>query len=785
MKSHRRWQDRDPRFREESRRYEEPIPSRQFILETLEEAGQPLALDALCEALGVRAPALQQALTKRLGAMLRDGQLLRNRAEEYCLLERLTLVVGTVSGHKDGFGFLRPEAGGDDIFLPFRQMRRVMHGDRIAVRATGTDERGRKEGVLVEVLERRTRQVAGKYWSEAGVGFVEPDNRRISHRIVIPPQSSGGARSGDLVVADLVEPPTAHADPVGRVTRILPEGSAAHTAIELAVAAHGLSQEFPADALREARGYGKQVPKSPPAGREDLRGVPLVTIDGADARDFDDAVYAEATRSGFRLIVAIADVSHYVTPGAALDLEARERATSVYFPGRVIPMLPEELSNHLCSLMPEVERLCMACEMSVSREGRVTRARFYPALMRSVARLTYTQVAAALVERDAAVRRDLAAVLDGLETLREVYRALRVHRESRGALDFEAPEVRVLVDESGAVTDVRAYPRNDAHRMIEECMIAANVEAARFLKAHKMPSLFRIHGQPEEDRIAELKHFLAMRGVHLDTTRELEPARLQGVLRQVVDRPDAAVLENAIIRSLPQALYQPLNIGHFGLALDEYVHFTSPIRRYPDLLVHRAIRHALGGGTADDFVHSTREMETLGQECSLRERKADEAARSVVAFLKCEFMKDRLGEEFEAVATGVTDFGIFVQIKGLQIDGLVHVTALPRDYFRFHEADRTLVGERTGQRFTIGDELRVRLSKVDSSERKIDFEFVEKLAGAWHPRGAAIAAGGPRQPRGKGQARGKGKPGQGGKSGKAGQGGKAGQTRKPRRTRRK
>jgi ribonuclease R len=398
--------------------------------------------------------------------------------------------------------------------------------------------------------------------------------------------------------------------------------------------------------------------------------------------------------------------------------------------------------------MPDVERLCMACEMSVSREGRVTKARFFPAVMRSVARLTYTQVAAALVGQDASASPGLAAVLDGLKTLYEAYGVLRIRRESRGALDFEAPEVRVLVDEAGVVSDIRAYPRNDAHRMIEECMIAANVEAAKFLKRQKMPSLFRIHGQPDEDRVAELKQFLAMRGVHLDTTGDLVPATLQQVLRQVVDRPDSAVLENAIIRSLPQALYQPLNIGHFGLALDEYVHFTSPIRRYPDLLVHRAIRHVLGGGTASDFVHSTKEMETLGQECSMRERKADEAARSVVAFLKCEFMKDRIGEEFEAVATGVTDFGIFVQIKGLQIDGLVHVTALPRDYFRFHEADRTLVGERTGQRFTIGDELRVRLAKVDSSERKIDFEFVEKLAGAWHPRrpsGATATPGGSRK----------------------------------------
>jgi ribonuclease R len=741
MKKRSSWQDRDPRFQDESGRYEQPIPSREFILQVLTKAGQPLGFDGLCEALGLKDLAVRPAVTKRLGAMVREGQLLLNRAEEYCLLERLQLIVGTVSGHKDGFGFLLPEdGGGEDIFLPYRQMRQVMHGDRVAVRVTGTDARGRKEGSLVEVLERRTREVAGKFTFESGVGFVEPDNRRISHRIVIPARGRGGAKSGDLVVAEIVEPPTAHADPVGRVTRVLPAGGAADTAIELAVASHGLSQEFPPAALREARRFGKAVPATAGTGRLDLRDLPLVTIDGEDARDFDDAVYAEATRGGFRLLVAIADVSHYVEPGSALDGEARERATSVYFPGRVIPMLPEELSNHLCSLMPQVERLCMVCEMTVSGDGRVTRTRFHPGLMRSAARLTYTQVAAALADPDAAGRAELAPVLPVLETLHEVYRALRRHREARGALDFEAPEVKVLVDESGQVTDIRAFPRNDAHRLIEECMIAANVEAARLLKKHKLPALFRIHGTPEEDRIADLKRFLAMRGVHLETGKELEPARLQKVLKQVVDRPDAAVLENAIIRSLPQALYQPLNIGHFGLALSEYVHFTSPIRRYPDLLVHRGIRHVLNGGTAENFVHPLREMEQLGQECSLRERKADEAARSVVAFLKCEFMKGRIGEEFDAVATGVTDFGVFVQLKAWQVDGLVHVTSLPRDYFRFHEADRMLVGERSGQRYGIGDALRVRLVRVDSSDRKIDFELVDKLGAAFHPRRAGRKA---------------------------------------------
>jgi ribonuclease R len=727
------WQQQDPRFGEESARYERPVPSREWLLKALAEAREPLAFPALADRLGLPEPE-RAALVKRLEAMVRDGQLLRNRAGQYCLIDRLALVVGTVSGHRDGFGFLAPDGGGDDLFLPYREMRMLFPGDRVAARVSGRDERGRPEGAVVEVLERRTRQVAGRFTQEAGVGFVVPDNRRISQRVVVLREHAGPARHGDLAVVEIIEQPSRNRDPVGRVLRVLPEGGGAATAIDLAIASHGLSHEFPAEVLSEARRFGREVEAAAAAGREDLRRLPLVTIDGEDARDFDDAVWAEETPQGFRLIVAIADVSHYVRPGAALDGEARERATSVYFPNRVLPMLPEELSNHLCSLMPQVDRLCMACDMQVSRAGHVTKSRFYSAIMRSAARLTYTQVAAQLEGREPAARAALAPVAPVIERLHRLYRALRKHRESRGALDFEAPEVKVLLDDRGGVADIREYPRNDAHRLIEECMIAANVEAAKFLKKRGLPALFRIHGKPDEERMEELKRFLSMRGVHLDIAGDLEPKRLQKALQSIAARPDAGVLENAIIRSLPQALYQPMNIGHFGLALAEYAHFTSPIRRYPDLLVHRGIRHALAGGTADDFAHTGREMETLGQECSMRERKADEAARSVVAWLKCEYMRPRVGEEFDAVVTGVAEFGAFVQLKGLQVDGLVHVTALPRDYFRFHERDRTLVGERTRLRISIGDELRVRLVRVDSAERKIDFELVAKAAQHHHPR---------------------------------------------------
>ena len=735
MTQHANWRRADARQASEAERYEKPIPSREFLLEVLKGAGAPLTLEALADALKMKDKGEYAALAKRLGAMVRDGQLLRNRRDEYLLIDRLALTAGRVTGHRDGFGFLIPDDGGDDVFLPPGQMRSVMHGDRVAVRVVGVDGRNRKQGEIVEVLDRRTHQVAGRFHLEHGVGFVEPDNRRISNRVVIPARDRNGAVDGALVVAEIVEPPGRHAEAVGRITRVLVEEGVAQTAVDLAIASHQLPHEFPAAVVREARKFGKTVEGAGLGRRIDLRAVPLVTIDGEDARDFDDAVYAEPTRGGWRLLVAIADVSHYVRPGTALDDEARERATSVYFPNRVLPMLPEQLSNHLCSLMPHVDRACMVAELAVSRDGKVTRAKFYAALMRSAERLTYSRAAAALIDRAPDVRAQLSApVLASLESLYDLYRAFRRRREERGALDFESAEVKVVVGEDGRVADLKAYPRNDAHRLIEECMITANVEAARFLKKHGMPALFRVHAQPDEDRIIELKRFLATRGLLLETEGDLDPAKLAELLKKVKDRPDAALLESMIIRSLAQAVYQPENIGHFGLALDAYAHFTSPIRRYPDQLVHRAIRHAVEGGTGENFVHPAREMEQLGQECSMRERRADEAARDVVAFLKCEFMRDRLGETLPGIVTGVTDFGLFVQLEGLQVDGLVHVANLGRDYFRYEEDRKALVGERSGERFTLGDRLKVRVARVDPSERKIDFELVEREATAYHPR---------------------------------------------------
>ena len=582
MTEHSHWQRSDRRQSAEAERYEHPIPSREYLLEVLRAAGAPLTAEGFGAALKLTEPALREALDKRLAAMVRDGELLRNRRAEYLLLDRVAVRTGQVVGHRDGFGFFVPDDGSDDAFLPPAQMRAAMHGDRVAVRIIGADARNRKQGEIVEVLERRTRRVAGRFHLEHGIGFVEPDNRRISQRVVIPERERGAAGAGNLVVAEIVEPPSRHAEAVGRIIRVLPEEGVAQTAVELAIESHQLPNEFPAAVLGEARQFGETLNPSTLGPRIDLREVPLVTIDGEDARDFDDAVFAEPSRSGWRLLVAIADVSHYVRPGAALDQEARLRATSVYFPNRVLPMLPEQLSNQLCSLMPAVDRACMVAELTISKDGRVTRTRFYAAVMRSAARLTYTRAAAALVERAPEVRAELsAAVLGSLESLYDVYRALRRWRETRGALDFESAEVKVIVGADGRVADLKSYPRNDAHRLIEECMIAANVEAARFLKKHKMPALYRVHAHPDEERVLELKRFLATRGLLLETEGEVDPMKLARLLREVAGRPDAALIESMIIRSLAQAVYQPENIGHFGLALEEYAHFTSPIRTTP------------------------------------------------------------------------------------------------------------------------------------------------------------------------------------------------------------
>lgn len=698
------------------------------VLEALRRAGQPLSLESLSAVLQVEALPEQEALRSVLLDLEHDGAVLRNRRGRYLLGERLALVIGTVTGHRDGYGFVQPDDRSEAVFLPPRQMLELIHGDRVVVRISGTDRRGRPEGTVVEILERSTREVVGRLYDEEGICFVVPDNPRIAHRVLVPRRHLSGARPGQVVVVRLVEQPGKTTQALGHVTRVLGEHAAPGMETEIAIHSHGLPFEFSAEVMAESAALGSGVPPHAKRGREDLRQVPLVTIDGEDARDFDDAVHAERSRGGWLLRVAIADVGHYVPAGSALDREALGRGTSVYFPNRVLPMLPESLSNGLCSLNPDVDRLCIVCEMRVSPQGKVTRSRFFEGVMRSAARLTYTQVARFLETGDPAQAALAGELSDPIRELHGVYRTLYAARERRGALDFDASEVKIVFDGQGRIADLREQRRNEAHRLIEECMIAANVEAARFLRKHRIPALFRVHGQPEEERLEQLRIFLGGFGISLPTDRPLEPRDLNAVLHRATLSDEARLIETVVLRSLPQAVYQPDNIGHFGLALPEYSHFTSPIRRYPDLLVHRGIRHVLRGGTSAGFEPRGGEMIMLGQQCSARERRADEATRDAVSWLKCEYMQERLGEEFDAIVTGVVDFGLFVQLKGLQVDGLVHVSALGAEYYSRDRSGYRMIGSRSGRSFRLGDHLRVRLINVIVDERKIDFELAERPA---------------------------------------------------------
>ncbi|MGH8561255.1 MAG: ribonuclease R, partial [Nevskiales bacterium] len=675
------WRHSDPQFASERGKYERPVPSRELILRQLAERGSPAELAELFAAFGLPEPQDQEALRKRLGAMIRDGQLVQNRKGAYGLTTRMDLVHGSVIGHRDGFGFLQPDDGGDDVFLSPRQMRSLLHGDRALVRITGTDHKGRREGSLVDVLERRNTRVVGRYVEEQGIGLVMPDNARISQDILIPSADRAGARHGQIVTAEIVQAPDKRSQPIGRIVEVLGEHMAPGMEIDIAVRSHGLPHEWPAEVAQEIAGLSDEVPEAQKRDRLDLRQMPLVTIDGADARDFDDAVFAEPHGKGWKLWVAIADVSSYVKPATALDREAELRGTSVYFPGSVIPMLPEVLSNGLCSLNPRVDRLCLVCEMQVNPQGQVSSAGFHNAVMRSQARLTYDQVAAMLVDEAEAGRLGYAALLPQLRNLQAVFQALFSARQRRGAIDFETTETRIKFGTDRKIEDVVPVVRNEAHRIIEECMIAANVQAAQFLTEHKLPQLYRVHAGPEADRLEVLRSFLKEIALTLGGGASPEPQHYARLLAGIRQRPDARLIQTVLLRSLAQAVYSPENLGHFGLALDCYTHFTSPIRRYPDLLVHRAIKHILARHKPENFPYTPERMHGLGTHCSATERRADEATRDAVSWLKCEFMMDHVGEEFDGLITGVTPFGLFVEIERVYAEGLVHVSSLPNDYY--------------------------------------------------------------------------------------------------------
>ena len=715
----------DPHAQREAQRYEQPIASREAILAFLEAAQGPQTAEEIAGPLGLEAPDRFEALGKRLGAMVRDGQLVQNRRGGFAPVQQTDLIPGTVIANPDGFGFLRPDAGGDDLFLPPYEMRKVMHGDRALANVTGMDRRGRREGSIARVLERGLTRLIGRFGFEAGIAYVAPDDKRIQRNVQIPQDATGGARDGQLVVVELTQAPDARRPPIGKVIAVLGDSLTPSLVVEAAIHGHDLPHEFPQDVLDEATAVPLVVEPAMIGGRVDLRATPLVTIDGEDAKDFDDAVYCEASRDGFRLVVAIADVSHYVRPGTPLDDEAQKRATSVYFPGYVVPMLPETLSNGICSLNPRVDRMCFVCDMQVDREGEVTRSTFYEAVMNSHARLTYTQVWQAVGEGDEDARAQLGAVLPHVERLHQLYRVLAKARARRGAIEFETSEVRFVLDNRGEVTQAGMLVRNDAHKLIEECMIAANVEAAKFLLDKHIPAPYRIHDKPPESKYLDLLEFLKEFKLSMPAWGKVQPGDFTRLLKKVRDRPDAALLESVLLRSQSMAVYSPDNAGHFGLALEAYAHFTSPIRRYPDLLVHRAIKHGLSKQKPEAFLYSPRDMAALALQCSERERRADEAEREVDERFRAAWMEKHVGGQFDGVISGVTSFGLFVELDGSKVNGLVHVTQLPHDYYHFDPLRKTLTGERRGMEFRLGDRVRIIVLKASLEERKIDFRLVE------------------------------------------------------------
>ncbi|HET7672024.1 MAG TPA: ribonuclease R, partial [Burkholderiales bacterium] len=669
------------------------------ILRELERAGEPLTPRELGERLEIRARE-RRAFNAGLAALERSGAVVQNRAGAVLVARRLSLVAGRVDGHPDGHGFLVPDEGGANIFLPPHEMRKLMHGDRAAVRVDGQDHRGRPLGTIVDVLERSKRRIVGRLHDERGVLVLVPEDRRIAHDILVPPGEAGRGKAGEIVTVDLVEPPAPHAQPIGRVAEVLGHHADPGMEIEIALRKFDLPHRFSKAALALARAIPDEVREDDLKGRRDLRRLEFVTIDGETAKDFDDAVYCERQGKNFRLWVAIADVSHYVRHGDALDADARERGTSVYFPRRVIPMLPEKLSNGICSLNPNVERLAMVCEVAISGNGELGQYEFYPAVFRSHARLTYTKVWADIQG---------GRPPDNIARLYELFKVLYKSREKRGAIDFETVETRMVFDAKSKIEKIVPETRNDAHRIIEECMLAANVCAGNFLAERKQPVLYRVHDVPSEEKVAALRAFLAEIGLTLPGGDIPKPKDYATLLERIKGRPDFNLLQTVLLRSLKQAIYTPDNVGHFGLAFEAYVHFTSPIRRYPDLLVHRAIKAVLSNrkyGTELDW-------EDLGRHCSETERRADDASRDVESWLKCYYMRDHVGGTFSGTITGVVPFGLFVTLDDYFVDGLVHISELGRDYFQYDGARHQLFGERSKKRFRLADRMTVKLVRVD------------------------------------------------------------------------
>lgn len=739
-----KWQDLDPEAVLEAQKYDNPIPSRALILQHLDKRGAPASREQLCNEFGLHEDEDREALRRRLRAMERDAQVVFTRRGAYAPVNKLDLIAGRIQGHRDGFGFLLPDKGNDDIYLNPVQMRSVFDGDRVLVRCTGFDRRGRPEGVIAEVVQRAHPTIVGRFNLEGDLGFVIPDNTRMQHEIIIAQGQSADAEAGQLVAVEITHWPTSRLPAQGRVIQILGDYMAPGIEIDVAIRNYDIPYQWPAKVLAEAATLGGSVAEKDYKNRIDLRHLPFVTIDGVDARDFDDAVYCQpAAKGGWTLYVAIADVSHYVQVGSALDAEAAKRGNSVYFPERVIPMLPVELSNGLCSLNPDVDRLAMICQLELSAAGKLKQYCFYEAVIKSRARLTYDEVSLIVEQPEtkegSKACQQRAELVGDLHNLYALYLALAKQRKKRGAIDFETRETYVVFDDDRKIAEILPTERNDAHKLIEECMLCANVAMADFLHSHKLPGLYRTHAGPPEQKLEKLVGFLATLGLSLQQGRQNpSPKDYLRLLDSIRQRPDFALLQTLMLRSLSQAEYSPEDIGHFGLNYDSYTHFTSPIRRYADLLNHRAVRSIIrsrrqspkvkrnGAGPltkAKIYPYDAVRLEQLGQQVSQTERRADEATRDVITWLKCEFMLERVGETFTGVVSSVTGFGLFVELDDIYVEGMVHVTALPADYYHFDALYHCLRGERSGRNYRIGDSIEVVVARVDLDERKIDFEL--------------------------------------------------------------
>ncbi|MDR9499329.1 MAG: ribonuclease R [Hydrogenovibrio sp.] len=722
----------DPNLAQEAQKYDNPIPSRDYIIERLEAVQKPLRLKQIAAEIEIDEADEErmEALSRRLKAMVRDGQLLRNRRGAFGLLEKMDLVKGRVLGHPNGFGFVHPDDGGSDLFLGEREMHKVLHGDQVIASVVGTDRRGRREGMVVEVIEHTNQVLLGRLHFEESLAWVQPNNNKIAQDVFVPNDGLMGAKEGQIVKVELIHQPTKRASAIGKIVEVVGDYLAPGMEIDAAIHAHNIPDEWSQEVLDQLKEIPDEVQSADFEGRKDLRNLPLVTIDGADSKDLDDAVFAKRRKNGWRLVVAIADVSHYVKPGTPLDQEAYERGNSVYFPQKVVPMLPEKLSNGLCSLNPAVDRLCMVCDMAISDEGKLERTQFYDAVMNSKARLTYDGVHQIVTDPQSEARKTFAEVVPQVEDLHSLFEIMRQAREARGALDFDTTETKMVFDEQRKIKEIVPVQRTDAHKLIEECMLMANVATARYLKWHKMPILFRVHEPPSEERLDNLRTFLADFGLTLEGGNEPTAEDYAKVAEAVEGKPHEHLVSMVMLRSMNQAVYQPDNKGHFGLNYEHYAHFTSPIRRYPDLLIHRAIRFVQTKQPVSEFRYSMEDMARMGEHCSMTERRADEATREAETFLKCEFLSHRLGEEYEGVVASATNFGLFVELLPLYVEGLVHITELGEDYFHYDASRHCLKGERTGKVYRIGDRVKVQVAQVNLDDRKVDLRFLASLEDA-------------------------------------------------------